>query len=82
MNSDPPHLPRHTAATLNGYAVAIAPWADVADHDLVDDLWVVMKAAPPTHDDEYAVALESRWEAGRSSVLVCLCEERPPGWPP
>lgn len=62
--------------------VVISSAHAAADQELVEDLWVEVRVEPSPAQEEYAVILETRWVAGRSSPLMCLSAARPAGWPP
>jgi hypothetical protein len=46
------------------------------------ELRILMTPAPSTEHWEGALRLETSFQAGESSTLVLLCQERPAGWPP
>ncbi len=46
------------------------------------ELRVVLCPAPAPDHFEEVVRIEGIYEAGDSRTLVCLCYERPAGWPP
>jgi hypothetical protein len=61
--------------------VVISSAHAAADQELVEDLWIEVRVEPSPAEEEYAVTLETRWVAGRSSPLMCLSTARPEGWP-
>jgi hypothetical protein len=56
--------------------------AGVGCDEPLADVRVVLCPSPTRDDFEEMIRFEDVLEAGTTRTLICLCEDRPPGWPP